>query len=77
MISGNVINTLLFIVHSNMVVITLKCYKYPIVYCTFQYGCVYLKMRISATSNFQIAADDKIISFHLFFFKLSQFSPVI
>ena len=60
MITGNVINTLLFIFH-----------------CTFQYGCVYLEIRISATSNFQIAADDKIISFHPFFFKLCQFIPVM
>ena len=45
--------------------------------CTFQYGGVYLKIRISATSNFQIAADNKIISFHSFFFKLCQFIPVM
>ena len=30
-----------------------------IILCTFQYGCVDSKIRISANSNFQIAADDK------------------
>ena len=56
MITGNVINTLLFIFH-----------------CTFKSGCVDRKMRISAILNFQIAANDKIISFYPFFFKLSVY----
>ena len=60
MITGNAINTLLFICH-----------------CTFQYGCVDRKIRITATSNFQIAADDKIIRLHPFFFKLCQFIHVM
>ena len=60
MITGNAINTLLFIFH-----------------CTFQYGYVNRKITISTTSDFQIAADDKIISFHPLFFKLCQFIPVM